>query len=57
MAAHLAGRHAAGGPITLRPLHHGRDSYVEPLRHHPAALTTHNGSNDSLTKINDSDKN
>ena len=51
MATHLAGRHAAGCPIALRPLHHRRDGNVEPIRHNPATLTSLNRSNNTLTKI------
>jgi len=32
MAAHLARRNAARRSITLRPLHHRGNSYIEPIR-------------------------
>jgi hypothetical protein len=51
VAAHLAGLHRAGRPVTLRPLNHRRYGHAEPRGHSAAALALHHSRYDALTKI------
>ena len=51
VAAHLPGRHRAGRPVALRPLHHRRNRNAEAQCNRSAALPADNRRNHPLTKI------